>query len=391
VTGISPSRARGRFLVAGLALLQAVVGATVLIAHRSPGPPSDDVVRRGRLLELGGHAWRFTGVNAYQLATDYRYTAGCGDAVPDPNVLFSSLEPGSVVRLWAYQAFAVNPGRHVFDWRPLDRVVAAAKARGIHLVMVLSNQSGTCDDGQWHGSSWYVGGYRAHPDPSGGQPVIVSWWSWLHLVVSRYAASPAIAYWEPVNEPEASDCLPGYRGAGCYGHDVCPAGAALDLRHFFDVVGQEIRRLDRWHAIASGTLGGDQCGSGGPGGTDWVTVGASPGIDILTVHDYSTSYTVAASRALQQRARQAKVLRKPLVLEEIGREASPTPAGRCPTTQKRAALVTSYAEDLFRRNDIAGFLMWQWLAAAHPECSDTVSPGDPLLTSLGAVQQMLDG
>ena len=67
-----------------------------------------------------------------------------------------------------------------------------------------------------------------------------------------------------VNEPEASDCLPGYAG-DCSSHIQCPnpASATAALRSFVDVVGGEIKRIDPNHLVESGALGGTQCGWAG--------------------------------------------------------------------------------------------------------------------------------
>ena len=68
--------------------------------------------------------------------------------------------------------------------------------------------------------------------------------------------------WEPINEPEASDCAPGLNMDACYPQLRCPdaRAASAALRGFFDVVGREIKRIDPNHLVESGALGGTQCG-----------------------------------------------------------------------------------------------------------------------------------
>ena len=68
------------------------------------------VARRGTQLYLDGSPWRFTGVDAYELATAWGINAGCGPMVTDAHMddLFAWLRPRSAVRFWAFQGLATN-------------------------------------------------------------------------------------------------------------------------------------------------------------------------------------------------------------------------------------------------------------------------------------------
>ena len=113
----------------------------------------------------------------------------------------------------------------------------------------------------------------------------LSYWDYMNELVSRYAVSPALGMWEPMSEAEASTCSAPYEGPTCEGHQTCPneAVAARALKYFFTTVGAQIHSLDPEHLVEAGLLGGGQCGTAG---TDYQSVGASPGIDVLSVHDY---------------------------------------------------------------------------------------------------------
>ena len=105
----------------------------------------------------------------------------------------------------------------------------------------------------------------------------------MNALVSRYADSPALGMWEPMSEAEASTVLR-LGGDAVYGHQTCPdeAAAASALDYFFTTVGAQIHVLDPEHLVEAGFLGGGQCGTSGR----LPNVGASPGIDVLSIHDY---------------------------------------------------------------------------------------------------------
>ena len=62
---------------------------------------------------------KFTGFNAYQLATDWGTNAGCGGMATPAQIdsFFASLRPNSLVRFWAFQGtIATNVHTHQLDW-----------------------------------------------------------------------------------------------------------------------------------------------------------------------------------------------------------------------------------------------------------------------------------
>jgi mannan endo-1,4-beta-mannosidase len=362
-------------LVATVCLL-VLLGDALAVATVGPQAPPGFLVRRGDHLVLDGRSFRFTGVNAYELATDWTRNVGCGAPVRNLDSLFAGLHRDSVVRFWAFEQLATDRTSHHLEWADLDRVVAAAAAHQVKLVMTLSNQSGSCDDGHWHDSSWYEGGFTANWS-GGALPLPYS--AWVTAVVTRYARSAAIAMWEPVNEPEASDCSRGFSGGDCYSHKSCPADATQALRHFFDVVGAVIHRLDRWHPVSSGTIGGAECGAAG---NAWATVAGSPGLDVLDTHDYNVP---AWNDQLELRTRQAASLGRPLVVEEWA-DTGPD-LGSCVVRRDiRADALSRKVRTVMRRPVIAGFLLWNW---EPPDdrggCASDVTAGDPAMAVLASL------
>ncbi|HEV2310091.1 MAG TPA: cellulase family glycosylhydrolase, partial [Acidimicrobiia bacterium] len=255
----------------GLAVAAVIVVATACQAappaptQPSPAPTSGFLTRSGTQLVVHGQPYGPVGLDVYELATDWGTNAGCGGMFDDAGLasFFSGLPAGSTVRMWAFQgSMATDPATGTINWAPLDRVVAAAEAHGIYLIVSLANQSGDCDDGHWKDLAWYQGGYRNAYPGSGNADATLSYWNWVQEIVTRYRSSTAIGMWELVNEPEASACAPGYTESACFAHLSCPseATAATALRSFYDTVGAEVHTLDPNHLVESGADGGAQCG-----------------------------------------------------------------------------------------------------------------------------------
>ena len=197
--------------------------------------------------------------------------------------------------------------------------------------------------------------------------------------MSRYANSPAVGMWEPISEAEASSCPPRYQPTNCSGHQICPreSVAASALRYFFDTVGAEIHALDPNHLVESGLLGGGQCGTEGP---DYQYVSASPGIDVLSYHDYwgITPYGGTKANGVLAHLQQSTSLDKPIIAGEVGIEAGPG----CLSVAARALDMATKVKGLIQSGG-AGSLVWNWVPVPTPTCSYDVGPFDPLLQSGG--------
>ena len=224
-------------------------------------------------LEIGGVPTKFTGYNAYQLATDWGTNAGCGSMATPAQIdaFFASLRPGSLVRFWAFQETIgtdVHTGQ--LDWQPLDDVFYAATRYHVYLIPVISGQGSGCDGGHWQDATWYSGGFRDvynSPTDSDGRGLVpLSYWDYMKDLVSRYADSPALGMWEPMSEAEASTCPSAFEPTNCEGHQTCPdeAVATSTLKYFFTTVGTEIHLLDPSHLVEAGFLGGGSVAPAGP-------------------------------------------------------------------------------------------------------------------------------
>jgi mannan endo-1,4-beta-mannosidase len=288
------------------------------------------IVLRGTSLYLAGKPWQFTGVNAPEAATDYAINGGCGAAI-DLSAYFASLPIDSVVRVDFDQDETIDVGPGLSDnvvhrdWRGLDQVVAAADESSTHvrLIPYLGTQGGVCDGGIFKTDGWYKSGYK-QSDAGGAGHSRSSYWVYLQQVVRRYAGNPAILMWEPMSEPEASVCAPGYSGSECYGHTTCPPDATTTLVHWFDRVGAEVHSLDPGALVETGELTSQQCGWSASGE---LRIDEAPGVDVASFHDYGWE-GVAMPAGLAAAIADAKRAGKPLIVGEVG-----IPAGSaCPTS-----------------------------------------------------------
>jgi mannan endo-1,4-beta-mannosidase len=345
------------------------------------------ITASGQKLEVGGVPTKFTGVNAYELATAWGTNSGCGGLENTAQIagLFSTLAPGSIVRFWAFQGtMATDVSTGLIDWAPIDQVFYLAAAYHIYLIPAITDQGGNCDGNHWKDPAWYTGGYRdvfnspANSDGTGHTPL--SYWTYLQEVVDRYKNSPALGMWEPISEPEASTCPAADQPDNCSGHQTCPdeAAAAADLTSFFDVVGTQIHALDPLHLVEAGFLGGGQCGTAS---TDYAVVGASPGIDVLSVHDYYGAAPLGgdASTGLAKRFAQAADLNKPIITGEVGILAGDLPG--CTSVSRRRTEMAAKKKAQFAAGSSA-FLVWNWVLDPSSSCSYDTGPSDPLMSLL---------
>ena len=367
-----------------------VMGAALCSISTSVGEadsvsPSPIIQASGTQLYLYGSPYHFVGVNAYEAATQWGTNAGCGAELSDAqlNELFGSLPPNSLVRFWAFQGtMATNVNSHQLDWGPLDRVFAAAAAHGQRLIPVITAQDGSgCDGDHWQDPSWYQGGFRAvfnDPSTTDGRGLTpLSYWNYLQAIVSRYASSPALGMWEPISEAEASTCPAEYEPTNCSGHQICPSeqAAASALRYFFDTVGAEIHALDPKHLVESGLLGGGQCGTSGD---DYRYVSDSPGIDVLSYHDYWGTVPIGGGdgNGLPLRFRQSLSVGKPIIGGEVGLVAGSSEG--CRTLTARASAFGAKGRAQLAAGS-SGILIWNWVPLPSSSCSYDLAPSDPLL------------
>lgn len=387
VTTFTTSRVgsfRGSFTVpataaTGSSTVRAVAGGaaasnTFWVTGTAAAPTKAGFVgRNGRSLTLNGAPYRFTGVNSYQLTTDYAVNYGCGEnnTAADVDALFASLRPNSMVRVWAFQELAWNKNTATQAFTTIDRVVAAAERANQKVILVLADQWANCGE-TFKTESWYAGGYKTVVNNGtvlGAAMAKLSYWNYVQAIVSRYANSPAIGMWEPVNEPSART----------YSGGPCSTTAATTLRSFFDAVGGEIHRLDPNHLVSSGLQGQGQCGAVSG---QYQTLHESPGIDVGSVHDWWPELAPIPGdqwNGMQVRINQMAAVNKPLFVGEVGMNASDTVPGVMTLTQRR---------DMFKAKmdaqypaGIVGVIPW-YRSKVVSELNYKIADNDPTLALL---------
>ena len=368
------------------ALLTVLVVAALLNAPGLQGVASAQtsssfVKRSGTQLTLDGLARRFTGVNAYHLASDFSFNYGCGDnnKQVDLDAIFSSLRPSSMVRVFAFQHMAFNRNTGAIDFTTIDRVVQTAQRYGHRLILVLSNQYGNCDTPSFKNESWYAGGYRqvfntgTYNGGTTGRTTPLSFWDYLNRIVPRYANSPAVAMWQPVNEPRSAIL-------NADGSQTCTSTAATTLRRFFDVVGAQIHTLAPKQLVGSAVIGQGNCGTKG---SEYEMVHSSPGIDVGSYHDYNYDSSPLPGdqwNGLGVRIDQMNRLGKPLIVDEVGIKAADGVSGCMTLAQRRDRIKAKLDVQLLKGVDI--YLPWVWTKSTTNSCSLNIKAGDPTLTLL---------
>ena len=336
------------------------------------------VSAQGTSLYLNGEPYQFIGVNAFNLGTYAGANAGCGSQVNDLDAFFSQLRPNSMVRVWAFQGgITTNVTTKQTDWTGLDRVVNTAQKDGIKLILVLGDQAGACDDGHWRDVSWYTSGYKQAFNDYGNGLTPIPYLDYVKLVVARYKDSPAVAMWEPINEPEAANCQSG-TGTACYAHQTCDEPAASQaMRSFFDDIGTTIKSIDPNHLVSSGVGGDGQCGAVYG---DYQYIHAGPGIDVATYHDYDRDNEPMPGdpwNGLQERLNQMKQINKPLIIEEAGIIGGDNATG-CVSLSTRMDEFKAKIDAAFIAG-AAGYMPWDLTGGTPTGCNFSIGDNDPLL------------
>ncbi|PXW30068.1 UNVERIFIED_CONTAM: hypothetical protein DES50_109176 [Williamsia faeni] len=380
---MSRARAFGRYVPSVRGPVPKVVVASmvsvVLIAScgstDTPSPSGVRVETTGNGFLLDGDPWWPTGLNAYQLGTDWSVNEGCGAQV-DLDAYFKALPDSSITRFDLYSSMAVDKDTGHLDFGPLDAVFDAAQRHDQLLVPVLASGEGACEDLEFKDRDWY----EQHWDEpgavaTGADAKSMSYAQWLDTAVGRWGGRSSLAGWELMGEPETSYC----GNDSCAWQDrKCPDDAAAVLRTFFDAAGARLRALDPDTPIWAGLAGGGQCGSQGQ---EYEFVARSDGIDVLDYHDYGpvgVPIPGDPDNGLARRIAQATAVGKPLIVAEIGEEA-----GSCRTLSARAADLKAKV-DAQRTAGTAGALFWSFVPDPRPdECTLDIGPGDPLFGLLG--------
>jgi hypothetical protein len=282
-------------------------------SNPDPGPvvvqPISGFVQRNTSstgLLLNGKPYKYVGYNfvnaPYGATNDQR-------RITDQAAYFKNYAAGMTERVWFL------PGSNMSQF---DTTVAEAKKNGTRLLVTIFDALGA------KGPKWDViksnfSTYKPH----------------LETLVGRYKDDPTIMGWEIANEPPQD-------------------------RAGFDMIGAAIKAVDPNHLVCTGTLA-VYSDSGVPA---FQNAGASPYVDILSMHEYDSLQTVSSHLARILPA--ADALKKPIIIGEFGIDASPSGNGTGGTAPGnghtswagRATLIGQKADGYLGKSQVCGINYW---------------------------------
>ncbi len=341
---------------AAIATAVAVAAATSTPTRASP-PPSRAafVKRRGAHLELDGRRFRVAGVNCYFL--HYRSEAAVDEVLDDAQRM--GLD---VIRCWGFldgpsDHGALHPKPGVVDEEGLgriDRLLVAAEARGLRLIVTLVNNwddfGGMKQYGRWFGIEHdaFFFDRRARDEYRLFVRALIERENPLKDGL-RYRDDPTILAWELANEPRCK---------------TDPSGETIT--RWTAESARFIRSLDPNHLIAVGDEGflrrdgASDWTEDGSQGVDWEALIAIDEIDVATFHLYPDHWGKTkdprwAERWIEEHIELARKAGKPALLEEYGIKG-----------ERRDATYARWCE-IVRKNDGDGWLAWMLADDAYPD------------------------
>ncbi|PGH11412.1 mannan endo-1,4-beta-mannosidase C [Helicocarpus griseus UAMH5409] len=207
-------------------------------------------------------------------------------------------------------------GESTINIEPFDKVVAAAEAVGIKLIVALTNN--WADYGGMDVYTVNLGG-QYHDDFYRVPKIKDAYKRYVEIFVNRYKDSPVIMAWELGNEPR------------CGADDVRNLPRSEDctpelITGWIDEMSTFIKELDQNHLVTWGGEGGfnresDDWAYNGSDGGDFDAELALKNIDFGTFHSYPDWWTKTVEWTDQWARDHAKSMRtvgKPVVHEEYG-------------------------------------------------------------------------
>ena len=360
----------------------------------APRPPIEHaVVRRGTGLELDGQPFRVLGGNAYYLQQLFTYasvspeTAAQATGALDAMVCLSM----NVVRTLGFNdtqdmaAIRKAPGQYEeAGLVALDRAVFEAKARGLRVILPLTNNwpdfGGLDAYARWAGKS--------HDDFFGDATMMGYWKDYASMLLARvntrtgvaYRDEPAIFGWEIANELRCRAC----RGTTRYvdtiqalARHLRAAGATqlvLDGGEGYDDAPAEYAGISQ-KGLVDGTDGASFHG-----------VAALPEIDMVSIHLYPEVYGLSRKNDvptwIDAHVRLARAAGKIAYLGEFGSDPTST-KDVVVRDRLRAAKYDEWLARLYTTDEGVAGLLWQVIPPERRVMDDgyAVVYGEDHLTS----------
>ena len=241
-----------------------------------------------------------------------------------------------------------------------DATVVIGRIRlGIRVASITCTTPDTNSNGRWSRSSLVRGLLDSHREP------ICRLARPRHVGAYERTRGVHMSSGIPAGQLLGTPDLPGRGRRGC-----CPAILSSTLREG----GFNASTPSTSLRLAFSVRG--QCGTAG---SDYQSVGASPGINVLSVHDYYGSAAMGGDRwnGMAVRFAQAKALDKPIIAGEGGILAGNGQAG-CESLQQRALDLSAKIATQFAAGESA-YLVWNWVLDPIGPCSANTGPSDSSL------------
>jgi hypothetical protein len=339
-----PRRRWWIWAVAAVVVLGLVGGAIVYWKRSGPhagqvpsrGEPAVDargsslpITVKGDQVLRGGQPWWFAGYNSFV------WSGNCGNSgekmsKADVDKWFASMrhDGHGAVRLFFWPGWDINR---------LDAAVAAAKENGVYLMITLEDAQSDCGrpgvDSAWFDDQDNRDTYQAH----------------MTELLDRYKGEHAIAWFEYFNEPSVSDGK---------------------LREFYDQMGAVADGIDPDRLFSSGTIAPYAFSSEGSsdqeGAEQFQHVQESPGVDIVSMHEYDDNQ-IESSHGPPTRSGGAG---KPVIVGEFGVKANTDGNGCDASFATRAQLINAKLS-AYTGKGYAGALLWAWQPSVGADECDT--------------------
>jgi len=348
-------------------------------------------VRQGRL-SVNGEPFRFVGVNAYYLheeaTRELRGNAASKGRLDE--VLERAAALGAtVVRTWAFNDHPAHDTvlqrqPLVYDadaFEALDRVVAAAGAHGLRLVLPLGNYwpdyGGVPQYLRWHGLP------ESQPQRFFTDPAVRSHYR-AHLanVVGRtntvtgvpYREDPTILAWELMNEPRGTGLGDGGTALAAWVEEMAAVVRSADPNHLVGTGEEGFDAVGNLDAAAYRRLGAGELVTP-RGGVDFLANTAA--VDFASVHVYPDAWGVSRARTadlgvrwIEEHARLAASIDRPLVVGEFGLPSDELGRGVRPrgfTAVERRAIYDRWLGTAGAHPAVAGALSWVLMHEGRPD------------------------
>lgn len=321
------------------------------------------VWKDGNELRIGDEAFRFVGVNSYDLA--YR----SADEIDE--TLRTAKENGiKVIRFWAFGdgiEHGFQPSPDEYNKAMIDNlalIVRDAEKYNLKLIITMSNYWG-----DYGGVPQYLK-WANLPNKSPKDFDLFFTSSETKNIYKDYVReivtaidpvtnkainrSPAILSWELMNEPRSSRIE-----------------TSKVVADWANEMSKYILSLDNIHIVSLGSEGFSGLYNDGKNGPLISNVGSLDSINMLTAHYYLSKDERDLPAILHDWTKQSKInYKKPLILEEVGFDKNP----KKNNNRTREELVSELF-DYAKKEGVNGIVFWNW--ALKIDESFGISPNDP--------------